>query len=122
MEPLVSSPWCLQVYSKPEHEAAFDAVTTCFFIDTAPVALEYIDVIWRVLKPGGVWVNAGPLSFHWQAPDPEAEVEGSDSGIDPRYGQSVELSYSEIRHAIIKKGFKIVVSCTAAYVCSTIVG
>jgi hypothetical protein len=109
----------IEIYSKPEHAGAFDAVATCFFIDTAPVAMEYIEVIKHVLRPGGVWVNCGPLSFHWQAPDPEAEPDAvgggggggsSGAGVDARYGRSVELAYSEVRHAIIASGFKIVVS------------
>lgn len=74
-------------------------------------AMEYIEVVRHVLRPGGVWVNSGPLSFHWQAPDPEAEFGDSDggAGLDPRYSQSVELSYQEIRHAVIKSGFKMLV-------------
>lgn len=98
----------MEIYSKPEHAGAFDAVATCFFIDTAPVAMEYIDVIKHVLRPGGVWVNCGPLSFHWQSPDPAEEADAS--SVDARYGRSVELCYSEVRHAIIASGFKIVVS------------
>lgn len=35
----------IEIYSKPEHAGAFDAVITCFFIDTAPVAMEYIEVM-----------------------------------------------------------------------------
>ena len=27
--------------------------------------LEYIDVLWRLLRPGGVWINLGPLLWHW---------------------------------------------------------
>jgi SAM-dependent methyltransferase len=42
----------------------YDAVATFFFIDTATNMLEYLDVIARVLKPGGLWVNLGPLLYH----------------------------------------------------------
>ncbi len=38
---------------------SWDCVITCFFIDTAPVVLTYIDVIHRILKPGGFWINLG---------------------------------------------------------------
>lgn len=109
----------MDIYSRPEHAGAFDAVATCFFVDTAPVALEYVEVIRHVLRPGGVWVNVGPLSYHWQAPDADAEWAGGRSGegghgrLDDRYGQSVELSYQELRHAILRSGFRMLRESTA---------
>mgnify|MGYP000359393137 CR=1 FL=1 len=36
---------------------AWDVFVTCFFLDTAPNVIEYIETIWRILKPGGVWVR-----------------------------------------------------------------
>jgi hypothetical protein len=33
---------------------AWDSVVTCFFIDTAHNVVEYLEVIARALKPGGV--------------------------------------------------------------------
>jgi len=35
-----------------DHRAA---VLTCFFIDTAPNIIEYIDCIWDLLEPGGMY-------------------------------------------------------------------
>jgi carnosine N-methyltransferase len=55
----------MEVYGAPEQTAQWDAVATCFFIDTAHNVVEYLEVIARCLKPGGVWVNFGPLLFHW---------------------------------------------------------
>lgn len=46
------------------HEARFDIVVTCFFIDTGRSILEYIEVIKFVLKAGGIWINVGPLHYH----------------------------------------------------------
>ncbi|GAB1315871.1 Carnosine N-methyltransferase [Madurella fahalii] len=43
--------------------AAFDAVVTHFFIDTARNLMSYFDTIYRILKPGGYWVNFGPLLY-----------------------------------------------------------
>jgi carnosine N-methyltransferase len=43
--------------------------------DTAPVVMEYIATIKRLLKPGGYWINLGPLLYHW----------ASSSGGDDRY-------------------------------------
>lgn len=36
------------------HTGLWDAVVTCFFIDTAHNIIEYIEVISRILKDGGV--------------------------------------------------------------------
>ena len=44
---------------------SYDYVVTCFFIDTAKNVFEYIDIIEKVLKKGGIWINFGPLSYHW---------------------------------------------------------
>lgn len=38
---------------------SWDCVATCFFIDTAHNVIEYIETIWKILKPGGVWINLG---------------------------------------------------------------
>ncbi len=103
----------LEVYGGAQHVGAWDAVVTCFFIDTAPVVFDYIDLIWRLLRPGGVWVNLGPLLFHWaELPRGEEgagddEGAGAGAGVDSRYLQSVELSYQEVRHAVVAQGFTI---------------
>lgn len=39
----------------------YDAVITHFFIDTARNVMSYFDTIHAALKPGGYWVNFGPL-------------------------------------------------------------
>jgi hypothetical protein len=44
---------------------------------------SYVDVIYRMLRPGGVWINLGPLLYHWVA-----DVEGNQ---DDRYDQSIEV-------------------------------
>jgi len=51
-------------FSQPEDEGTWDAVVTCFFIDTANDVLEYLRTIHHVLPLGGVWVNLGPLLWH----------------------------------------------------------
>ncbi|CAM9755380.1 unnamed protein product [Hapterophycus canaliculatus] len=46
------------------YEGAFDAVVTSFFVDTAPNVVQYVATIRRALRPGGVWINCGPLHWH----------------------------------------------------------
>ncbi|KAF8546785.1 hypothetical protein OG21DRAFT_1490828 [Imleria badia] len=40
----------------------WDTVLTCSFTDANIV--NYLRVIHRILAPGGVWINLGPLSWH----------------------------------------------------------
>ena len=80
----------IEVYSS--HPSSWDCVVTCFFIDTANNILQYIETIHSTLKPGGLWVNFGPLLYHYS--DQQAEV-------------SVDLTWEEVRHAILEFGFRI---------------
>jgi hypothetical protein len=41
----------------------FDAVVTHFFIDTARNLVTYLDTIYSLLQPGGIWLNFGPLLY-----------------------------------------------------------
>lgn len=43
----------LDLYS----EAKWHAVATCFFIDTAHNVIDYVQKIFQILKPGGLWVG-----------------------------------------------------------------
>lgn len=53
----------VEVYgAKPE---AWDCVVTCFFIDTSHNVIDYMECINKILKPGGLWVNLGPLLWHY---------------------------------------------------------
>ncbi|GBG25732.1 Carnosine N-methyltransferase [Hondaea fermentalgiana] len=94
----------LLVYGKDE--AKWDAVVTCFFIDTAPNILDYLQVIYRSLKPGGIWINGGPLLWHWQSSEPRATRDDTAGGRDPRYDSSIELSWEEVKGLATSVGFE----------------
>ncbi|XP_068594712.1 carnosine N-methyltransferase [Brachionichthys hirsutus] len=79
----------VEVYREAD---SWDCVATCFFIDTAHNVMEYMETIWKVLKPGGVWINLGPLLYHFENMANEL---------------SVELSYDDIKTAIMKFGFHL---------------
>lgn len=79
----------------------WDCIVTCFFIDAAPNVIAYMEAFERLLKPGGYWINLGPLLYHWQ------DDAGGDR--DERFQQSIELSYDEIKHVMGTFHFKIVV-------------
>lgn len=57
----------VDVYSHPNYGAKFDAVTTCFFIDTSADLVQTVAVISHALREGGIWINLGPLHYHSNA-------------------------------------------------------
>ncbi|KAM3719012.1 Carnosine N-methyltransferase [Dirofilaria immitis] len=69
----------------------WDVILTIFFIDTAVNVLDYIDTIHKLLKKGGLWINFGPLTFHFA----DGEIEGA-----------IELPYDSIIQYIMKKDFR----------------
>eukprot|EP00128_Syssomonas_multiformis_P000879 Colp12_sorted_trinity150504_noHs@22405 len=71
----------------------WDVVATCYFIDTAKNVVAYLEAIWDILKPGGSWINFGPLLYHF---------------ADMPKEMSIELSYEEIREVAEKIGFQFV--------------
>jgi carnosine N-methyltransferase len=54
----------LSAYGDKSKHESFDIIVTCFFIDTFANILEPLAVIQHILKPGGLWINAGPLHYH----------------------------------------------------------
>mmetsp|Transcript_70638 Transcript_70638/g.169278 ORF Transcript_70638/g.169278 Transcript_70638/m.169278 type:complete len:570 (-) Transcript_70638:149-1858(-) len=79
----------VEVYQQQKGE--WDAVLTCFFLDTAKNVLLYIRTIAEIIRPGGLWANFGPLLFHY-AEQPSLV--------------SIELSWEEIK-PVIEKYFSI---------------
>jgi hypothetical protein len=75
----------VQIYEAQEHFDAWDAILTAFFLDTAKNIFLYIRTIASIVREGGLWVNLGPLLFHYA----EAEQE-----------ISIELSWEEVKPAI----------------------
>lgn len=88
----------VEVYKQPEQKGAYDAVVTCFFVDTAHNVLEYLDVVHYMLKSGGVWVNHGPLLYHWA--DAHEYLQTDEL--------SVEISLEAFVHAAEMKGFQCI--------------
>eukprot|EP00796_Vickermania_ingenoplastis_P007186 gene7186-5048_t len=70
-----------EVYSKTHQKKKWSAVATCFFIDTAQNIIEYLEIIYDLLQPGGYWVNVGPLLYHF---------------ADSFDSMSIELSLKEV--------------------------
>jgi len=78
-----------QVYTESNH---WDCIATCFFIDCANNVVQFIETIYKILKPGGVWINLGPLLYHFS---------------DLPNEESIEPSYDAIRDVILGFGFQL---------------
>ncbi|KAL0564051.1 hypothetical protein V5O48_018006 [Marasmius crinis-equi] len=61
--------------------------------DAAKNIINYLRIIHRILAPGGVWVNMGPLLWHWE----------NNTTNDP----SIELDLEEVKELARKIGFDI---------------
>ena len=70
----------------------YEGIVTSFFIDTANNIIEFIELIYNSLKNKGIWVNFGPLLYHF-------------TGIENEI--SIELSWEDIRKIILKYNFEI---------------
>lgn len=75
------------------HSGQFNAILTCFFIDTAKNPLSYLRILHRILAPGGVWINLGPLLWHF---------ENNQTG-----DLSVELDLEEVKKLCETVGFEL---------------
>jgi carnosine N-methyltransferase len=91
----------------------FDAVLSCFFLDTAVVPSDYLTTLARIIRPGGFLLSLGPLMYHWctgpptSLPSAKGEADPP-PGADTRWMRSVELTWEEMAHAIRAAGFSIV--------------
>ncbi|XP_063696217.1 carnosine N-methyltransferase [Culicoides brevitarsis] len=79
----------LEIYKEADY---WDCVATCFFIDCANNIVDFIETIYNILKPNGVWVNLGPLLYHY------SDVMGE---------HSIEPTFEDICHIMKQVGFVI---------------
>jgi carnosine N-methyltransferase len=79
-----------------EHKGQWGSVITCFFIDTARNIIDYLQTIYELLDDAGVWINIGPLLWHFE------------NVVDKKRGEgSLELSLDEVVDLANKIGFEI---------------
>ncbi|KAG6447255.1 hypothetical protein O3G_MSEX004809 [Manduca sexta] len=71
----------LRVYTESDE---WWCVATCFFIDCAPNVIEFIERIYKILRPGGYWINLGPLLYHY------SDMPSANS-IEPPYDLLLEI-------------------------------
>lgn len=98
----------LEIFKKPND---FSVVATCFFLDTGRNAIDYIEHIYHILKPGGLWVNNGPLLYHYaENPKKTNQVTKSSAYENEFYKTegSVEFTLEEIFEICKKIRFEII--------------
>ncbi|PJF19791.1 hypothetical protein PSACC_00404 [Paramicrosporidium saccamoebae] len=97
----------LEVYEDQQEE--WNAIVTCYFIDTAKNIVRYIELIHALLRTGGVWVNTGPLLYHFEGHAKEPSIELSVEeirllckrvGLEIEHEQFGESTYAQNMHSM----------------------
>lgn len=102
------------IYGSEKEKGQWDAVVACFFLDASPSIVEYLQVIYGMLKPGGYLFNFGPLLWHWSGPAMRPDDKILDdyldryAYLDKKYLTSVDLCWEDIREVMINLGFEMV--------------
>lgn len=95
-----------------ENAGHFDVVATCFFLDTATNIIDYLKTIYHCLKDDGVWVNVGPLHWHFEGDLSTSTVKKvREAGKAPEEVlttmEGMELSREELFVLMEKVGFVV---------------
>ncbi|CAO1638809.1 unnamed protein product [Sympodiomycopsis kandeliae] len=101
----------IPIYSSQDQKEKYNAVCTCFFLDTAHNPIAYLEVINHVLPLGAYWINLGPLLWHFegQGPSGGARSKGHGNHNQGEHQQgSIELTLDEVVDLVGKMGFKII--------------
>jgi carnosine N-methyltransferase len=102
------------IYSVESEANAWDGVVSCFFLDTSPNVIQYLQTIHQMLKPNGLLFNFGPLLWHWSGPAMLLTDENMSDYIDrydhldKKYLQSYDYTWEDIQVLLSKIGFDVV--------------
>ncbi|KAJ5441863.1 hypothetical protein N7445_004870 [Penicillium cf. griseofulvum] len=89
-------------------DGEFDAVVTLFFIDISNNVIDFLSNIHRLLKPGGVWINLGPLKWGTHTAlqlSAEEVLQLADTlgfDVDHTSRKSIDSLYSEQPETLLK--------------------
>lgn len=109
------------VFKEKEMANSYDVLATIFFLDTAKNPLSYIETAAHCLKPGGLWLNLGPLKWHFEfepdQPDLMAskqngneQAKAAKDGLDQGIGEpgAVELAEEDVLLLLNHYGFEVI--------------
>lgn len=103
----------VSIYSAESEQGKWDGVVACFFLDASPSIVEYLQVIYQMLRPGGFLFHFGPLLWHWSGPamrpDDKSVHEYRErySYLDSKYLTSIDLSWDDVRDIMVNMGFLV---------------
>ena len=92
----------------------YDFIVTLFFIDTSLNIISTLEQIHRLLRPGGLWINLGPLlwiggsqaSLELSLDEVFCLVHKIGFIIDPQSRKSVDCEYTSDKEALMKWVYK----------------
>jgi carnosine N-methyltransferase len=102
------------IYSASSELGAWDCVVACFFLDTSPNIIEYLQVVYNMLKAGGILISFGPLHWHWSGPSMSLSDQSFSEylvrfdHLDLKYLQSYDYCWEDIQTILNNIGFEIV--------------
>lgn len=88
----------VSVYEEQIEE--WDAVLTCFFLDTAKNVFLYIRTIADIIRPGGLWANIGPLLYHYAEQPGQISIELSWEEVKPEIAKYFDFKEEDFREAL----------------------
>lgn len=102
----------LLLYGDEDHKDLFNAVVTVYFIDTAPNLIRYIETVRNCLQDGGMWINLGPLLWHFADKAPSDQSPAKKTGearekIGIEESGGFELTDEEVLILMEKMGFDV---------------
>ncbi|KAL8715550.1 MAG: hypothetical protein Q9220_000886 [cf. Caloplaca sp. 1 TL-2023] len=86
----------IEVYGNVKHTEEYDAVATVFFLDTAPNVIKYIQTVYNCLKTGGLWINHGPLLWHWADRGSSQREEEPELSSHHQLPRKADLGFAEL--------------------------
>lgn len=93
---------------RDENRSKFGIVVTCFFLDTAANVIDYVRTIRHCLRDGGLWINLGPLHWHFEGDQNREmvrrEVDGAMQDVQTTM-EGLELSKEEVVQLVTAMGF-----------------
>lgn len=96
---------------RTQNAGRFDVVATCFFLDTAHNVVDYLRTIHHCLSDSGVWINMGPLHWHFEGDLSSHMVlhttEDGHVKQVPSTMEGLELSRDELLELMDRMGFVV---------------
>ena len=90
-----------------ENKHKFSVIVTCFFIDTASNIIDYLETITYSLKPQGIWINLGPLLWHFEGDNNTTHIFNENQDPIALTLNGLELSRDDLLQMIEKFNFTV---------------